>query len=302
MELARNEYWRRIAAGQENVQVLLARSSNLRHWLDSGVNEEHHCAFIETLSKAKKINKGTKVDLYITKIRNQADNAIKQSVLRQVTRYDILHCQGESKMDACGGWDMVLSGLLRRPTLVFHLGTDGSGFCFDLRAVMDVDICNRCMPQLHGYCLEYFDLIPTLRALIAFKIFHPSTDDHSKYPALIVVYRRIAGIATVVDAVSFGAERVPRALTLSFPPPVCAALRVLPVAPTGPALQQANPWQPADRAFVDLAREDLFYSQDAPDGSALLVDGAPAEDLRICLWTVLADASRQGGDPLVGWQ
>ena len=137
-----------------------------------------------------------------------------------------------------------------------------------------------------------------LTSEVVFKLFHPATDDHSKYPALAVLYRRIHNTATVVDAVTFGAEPVAPALALSFPPTVRAALRELPVAPTGPALRHASPWQAADRAFVSLAREDLFHSSDAPDGSALLLDGAPAEDLRICLWKVLVEVSLDGGDPL----
>ncbi len=161
---------------------------------------------------------------------------------------------------------------------------------FHPSVIFEIEFTHRCLSAAHQYCIEYFQLIPALRAVILLKFGPRSKTDRSFY-AVGVLYRRMPRNKYgdfVEDAVSFGTAHVRN--DVQIPPAVAVALtagRILAPAPQ----QGANPWRPDQRPWLTVPAADIYYVAGGrlgriPRPVPTMPPGAP--DFRLDLWDLVS--------------
>jgi hypothetical protein len=157
--------------------------------------------------------------------------------------------------------------------------------------IFEVEFTHRSLQAAHAYCMEYFQLIPTLQAVILLKFGPRSETDRSFYAVGVLYRRRPRNMYGdfVEDAVSFGTAHVSD--DVPIPASVTAALtgRILAPAPQY-APELPNPWRPDQRPWLTVPAPDIYYVAGGRRGRIpRLVPTMPpgAPDLRLDLWEIV---------------
>jgi hypothetical protein len=183
---------------------------------------------------------------------------------------------------------MILPGCIRRPDNAISprdIPEVLNGQRDLPRVFIEVEFEHRSAGKAHTFCLEYFQLIPELRAVVQI-MFYPRRVNRT-FAALAVLYQRAGAVAAVVDAVSFGSAPILHSAFAKIPHDIRALpIRILPLAPNGIMTQATvTPWTPADQACIRVAGTDLFYL--GPGANLIAGAPAPPRDSLIDLWTIL---------------
>ena len=268
----------------EDKQVLLAKSVNVRKWLHSGINERMGNVFVAAAFKnGEDLTDSTVADLWIVKVQNKPHELVASEITVMMVGFRNMH----GNLLAVAGGNMTLPGTIRRPDTAVSprsIPEILNGQSALPRVLVEIEFEHRSIRKAHTFCSEYFALIPVLQAVVLFVFYGKRVN--GSFAALAVLYRRAGAGAAVVDAVSFGTAHI---FARDFPhiPAAIRALpiRVLPLAPVGIALATANPWTPADQAFVRIPGADMFHL--GPGGN--LIPGAPAPlpDCLLDLWAII---------------
>jgi hypothetical protein len=269
----------------DDKQVLLAKDVRVRKWLHSGINENMGNVFVMAVFKSgDNLTDSTVGDLWIVKVQNRPHERVVQCVGAMLVRYQEMY--GE-RLLVVGGGNLELPGCIRRPdNAVSPRGVPEvlNGQRDMPRMLFEVEFEHRSIGKAHRFCLEYFQLIPELRAVVLIVFYGKRVD--GTFAAVAVHYQRAGAVGAVVDAVSFGTAPIFHTAFANIPVAIrTLPIRILPLAPHGIMQATPNPWTPADHAYIRVAGADLFHLGPGAD----LIPGTPAPppDCLIDFWKIL---------------
>ena len=105
-----------------------------------------------------------------------------------------------------GGGDKDVNGKKRCPNIAIWTNPDCVGLEDPIlpRGIIELDVFHRSLPESIRLKDEYFNAIDLLRFCLIIKVM--DSRENGNYAALAILYRRINGLPTAADAVSFGAD------------------------------------------------------------------------------------------------
>jgi hypothetical protein len=189
-------------------RVLLAEDVSLKKWISSGINERMRHVFVEATYKSGSVfSESTIADLWIVKVPNsKAYGIVVAEISCMLVTYRNIH----GPMLSVGGGNQFLLGCTRRPDTAVspkEIPVILAGQSSLPRLIFEVECGHRSVRNAHQRCLEFFELIPCLQAVVLFVVFGKRSD--GTFAALALRYRRGPAAPAIEDAVSFGTAAQP---------------------------------------------------------------------------------------------
>jgi hypothetical protein len=261
-------YEKRIESALD-IRLHVARNINVTKWVDSSLClESYKISSIEIEFEGNGTDRVG--DLYIVKTKRDAYYAVwgelNYALFNYTEGHDIL------SRYMIMGTDVSLPGRIRYADLMLLTSE------MKELVVFEIDCQGRSLSNVQAFCLEYFGLMPHLRAVVLMKVMRRRAEDY-EVAMVGVLYRRGANGPMIADAVSFGHR--PLSAMDAIPGNLAPLLRYLPVASY---TSRTSPWTPAQRPHITIPAEDLSYVD--AHSRRRKYRNAPA-DLVIDLWSVL---------------
>ncbi len=273
------EFERRIEAGEQDVEVVVATRVPMVKWLKSTIDR-----FPSVFIEARYLGDETIADLVITKVQGNAHERAVAEVIRQLGNYAVI----TGAILAAGGGNMDMRfpatrrRIIRRPDTALRPQFSSAGDNpVAPRLIVEVEFSNRSIPRAQTFCQEYFELIPQLKAVLLFKFFGRRVN--GMFACVAILYRRPRNRVVVADQVSFGSAPLDARTVNNLDP--FHQLRQLPLVPMPVPLQ--TPWNAGHNPVVQIPAADVFDAALMPRSNQPVVaprGGFP--DILIDLWSI----------------
>jgi hypothetical protein len=169
-------------------------------------------------------------------------------------RLTFLKDNGLEELLLCGGGDMYLPGKDRCPdTALRPFPPDGEKLPMP-RLICEIEITHRGLEEFLEHNDHLFAGIPQLRATNLLKAY-PRDAVSRRFGALALLFRRLPGGVTCIDAVSCGTGPLHATIVRDLPPAVGGILRHLGVVPT--ELTRESPWPAAQNPNLLVPAETM---------------------------------------------
>jgi hypothetical protein len=186
--------------------------------------------------------------------------------------------------------------------IVTMVDMQGSTFTAPTCVVEIVFTHPRTLQEAHDHCQKYFDLAPSVRAVVLLRFGERDFVDR-RFEAIGILYRRgDDGRPECHDAVSFGTAPISiKTLQNELPSPgVLRVFRALPELHLQPdrTLPAASPWEDHN-PYISVPAADIFFLRDGvPGARPVMIPGTPnnAQPLRLDLYPIIRRIVRL--DPL----
>jgi hypothetical protein len=250
VEKAIDEFQRRIDAGEEDVEVVVATRVPIVKWLKSTIDR-----FSSVFIEARYLGDETTADLVITKVRGNAHAYAVTEIVVQLGNYAV----DTGDILATGVWNMNMRfpttgrRVIRRPDTALCPEFSSAGDDpVAPRLIVEVEFSNRSIPKAQTLCQEYFELIPQLMVVVLFKFFGRRAN--GTFACVAILYRRIENLVEVMDQVSFGSAPLDDQTVKRLEP--FSRRRQLPLVPMPVPLQ--SPWHAEQHPVIEIPSADVF--------------------------------------------